>query len=236
MPGSGFIRMRYPAGTPGLDVEVGGDEPEEVERIKSALRWVYPGKRVGNLKQNLRGTRALGLGDLEDDMSLFDRVALMEFGEKTRFKPGPAYHNSDLRYGRRHKTTPGFFVAKKEKRYPNLHSLSQSLGALRQAYQTENPGGWGGPKKGAGPMSKIAVELARKIRKRFPNICPSVLAVKGECTKKSPLSVFHGGEPHGQGGGKSVEPDYIWPCVVGKGCPEGYPGEQGAKKKGKTKK
>lgn len=51
VPGSGFIRMRYPTGTPGVDVEVGGDEPDEVARIKKALQWVYPGKRVGDMKE-----------------------------------------------------------------------------------------------------------------------------------------------------------------------------------------
>lgn len=57
--GSGFIRMRYPAGRDDVDVEVGGDNPDEVARMKKALQWVYPGKRVGDMKRSPRLGEAL---------------------------------------------------------------------------------------------------------------------------------------------------------------------------------
>lgn len=157
-------------------------------------------------------------------MSLFDRVVLLEYGEKTRFKraQGGAFHPSDVLHGKRFKTTKGFFVDKGTKRYPNVDSLSQALGALRQAYTPENPGAFGGSKAGAGANSKLAMALAKKIHARHPNVCPSILAVAGKCEKPSPLSVYHGGKKHGEGGNR-IDDKTIWPCSVGKGCPEKDP-------------
>ncbi len=55
VPGSGWITLHYPAGTRlagKADVVVGGGQnKDEVDRIKRALQWIYPGKRVGDLRR-----------------------------------------------------------------------------------------------------------------------------------------------------------------------------------------
>jgi hypothetical protein len=62
VPGSGWLTLHYPAGT-GLegqaDIVVGGGQnPDEVRRIKDALRWVFPAKRVLDLPRRKLKTRA----------------------------------------------------------------------------------------------------------------------------------------------------------------------------------